>query len=124
MASRDLYDVVESSEVRFIGFAEVVVLEICSTTNKSQEGPQSVGSCGIDVIRIVMTGTRYVDPPGSVESIRLAIGEIKLSILLAQSSHQSLRSIADDEKRYVLLVYQIPAVGAHLEGKDRGDRAG
>src|SRR5579862_853328 len=56
MISRDLHDMVETSEVRLIGFAEVVVLEICSTGNKSKERPQSVGSSGIDVIGIVMAG--------------------------------------------------------------------
>lgn len=71
-----------------------------------------------------MTSARYVNPARSVEPLRLTIGKINLRIMLAQPSHQSLGSIANDEKRYVLLVNQIPPVAAHLKGKRRGARRG
>src|SRR5580693_2801151 len=94
--SRELHDMVETGEVGFIGFAEVVVLVIGPSLNKSREGSDSVRSGGGDVVGIIMTGTHHIDPTRGIEAMRLAVGQISLRVMLAQSPHQPLGAISDD----------------------------
>lgn len=95
--SSDLHHMVETREVRFIRLAEVVVLVICSPRNESRERLQAVGSSGVNVIAIVRTGTRYIDPTRSIESKSLAVGKIDLRIAMVRPKVPSDYELEESE---------------------------
>ena len=116
---RKLKNVIEPNEVRFIRLAQIVMRVIGASCYIGREGLDPIGSYGILVGRVIVAGTSHVDPTQGIESVRFAIGEVILRILLGQPSHQSLRRIADHEKRSPILINQVAVVLTELQRINR-----
>ena len=56
-------DMVEASEVGFVGGGEIVMSVICAPGKQFGKRSNAVGSLRMHVTRIVAAGTRHVDPP-------------------------------------------------------------
>lgn len=115
---------VGTMKVCFVRFRKIVVRVICAAGGIPGKRANAIRSAAVFAAVVICRARDKQIHPHGIEPVSLSVREVALRIFYRTHPNQSMRIVSGNQERNVVLIHQIPPIGADFEWIGRRRCAG